>query len=739
MILSYRVVFLSILLTSMSYADVILDGTLGPQIELPGPNFAIEAKLGQQYGSNLFHSFNKFNLNEGEIATFSGPNSINTIISRVTGGEMSNIDGTLHSTIPNADMYFLNPHGIMFGPNAKLNISGSFHASTADYLRLQDMGQFNARTPNDSILTVAPVQAFGFLTDTPAKITLQDTVLSVTEDKNLSLVGGDITMSGKLLSVSGRVPVFAKEFTTQLIAPNGRINLASVASKGEVIPTELGLNVHAVTGDFIIDHSKITTTSVGGGDIFIRAGLLKLINSDIVGDTIGEQPGGIVDIKADTIILDGADNYSYISSTTFGSGNGGKINLSADYLYISNGAVIFTGGVGNGNAGSIYVDVAENLSFSGKYNSEILTPSVFSSATLGIGQGGNIEITAQNLILTSGSQIGTGTFSSGKSGNVTVKVTDTITISGKDEAGIMSGIYASTQPLIVNDSTYNTGDAGRIDVTAWKINLSDGGIISTRTMGLGDAGIVNIKTNKLTATGGSFSAYWGRYLYSGISSTSTVADEIGGNAGDIIIDAGIINLINGGEIATSAANAGGGNIEVTVKNWIDFYRGQLTTSVMGGIGNGGNITVTNPMFTILNHGKIKAQADAGNGGNIYIKTDNYIKSPDSLVSASSRSGLDGKIIIDSPNQDLEKLWIILPAEFIDASKYLGIPCGRRVNDSLDSFIVSKGEGSYSLDDLLPSGPLLSDNLLVKTSIPSQNLPRNMAVLNIKAYCQNNSQ
>ncbi len=153
------------------HAQVSLDGTLGRSGALPGPDYLIGADLGQQHGGNLFHSFQDFNLQSFESATFSGPNSVNNVISRVTGGNPSNIDGLLRSTIPNADMYFLNPYGIMFGPNAKLDVQGSFHASTADYLRLQDGGQFNARLPGNSLLTVAPVEAFGFLTNTPAAIT----------------------------------------------------------------------------------------------------------------------------------------------------------------------------------------------------------------------------------------------------------------------------------------------------------------------------------------------------------------------------------------------------------------------------------------------------------------------------------------------------------------------------------------------------------------------------------------
>ncbi|MEZ5673218.1 MAG: filamentous hemagglutinin N-terminal domain-containing protein [Thiotrichaceae bacterium] len=120
-----------------AHAAIITDGSLGAKVTLSGSEMQITPNLGQQLGSNLFHSFQDFNLSAGEIATFSGVNSIQNIIARVTGGNPSIIDGTLRSTLPNADLYLLNPYGVMFGQNAKLDLQGGFHVSTADYLRLR--------------------------------------------------------------------------------------------------------------------------------------------------------------------------------------------------------------------------------------------------------------------------------------------------------------------------------------------------------------------------------------------------------------------------------------------------------------------------------------------------------------------------------------------------------------------------------------------------------------------------
>ena len=141
------------------HAEVITDGTLGAATSLPGPDYLIDDSLGQQFGGNLFHSLQTFNLNASESATFTGPNSITNILTRITGGNHSFIDGTISSKIPNANLYLLNPNGILFGENASLDISGSFHASTADYLRLGDNGKFSASHPGKSWLTVAPPQA----------------------------------------------------------------------------------------------------------------------------------------------------------------------------------------------------------------------------------------------------------------------------------------------------------------------------------------------------------------------------------------------------------------------------------------------------------------------------------------------------------------------------------------------------------------------------------------------------
>jgi filamentous hemagglutinin family protein len=175
-------------LLGLGHAQITLDGSLGPRGALTGPHYTISDRMGQTRGSNLFQSFGQFNLSQGESATFTGPNTIANILSRVTGGQPSTIDGTIRSQIPGAHLYLINPSGVMFGPNASLDVSGSFYVSTADYLRLADGARFSARLSETSTLSVAPPAAFGFLGPTPAAIVVQGSTLQVPAGSTMALV-----------------------------------------------------------------------------------------------------------------------------------------------------------------------------------------------------------------------------------------------------------------------------------------------------------------------------------------------------------------------------------------------------------------------------------------------------------------------------------------------------------------------------------------------------------------------
>ncbi len=246
------------------YADgrhpggIILDGTIGNtgQLNLPGPDYDIKADYGKQAGANLFHSFQQFNVHSGESATFSGPDSVQNIIARVTGGNSSWIDGKLCSAIPDANLYMLNPAGVMFGPNCSLDISGSFHVSTADYLRMGENEKYFAMPHDSSVLTASLPAAFGFLGNSTAPITFEGrgeiteeewnenrTGLHVSEGKTVSVIAGNIEIKKGThhqkqgIDEDGN-PVIETRYQNNISAPDGRINMAGVLSGGEAVPTE---------------------------------------------------------------------------------------------------------------------------------------------------------------------------------------------------------------------------------------------------------------------------------------------------------------------------------------------------------------------------------------------------------------------------------------------------------------------------------------------------------------------
>jgi filamentous hemagglutinin family protein len=151
-------------------AEVSTDGTLGRRVRLTGREVEVGAELGRLRGRNLFHSFERFGVERGGRVTFTGPRGLDNVISRVTGGEASRIDGTLASRVEGADVWLVNPSGIVFGPGARLDVPGSFHVSTADELRFEDGAAFSARDPSGSTLSVAAPEAFGFLGGAPTGI-----------------------------------------------------------------------------------------------------------------------------------------------------------------------------------------------------------------------------------------------------------------------------------------------------------------------------------------------------------------------------------------------------------------------------------------------------------------------------------------------------------------------------------------------------------------------------------------
>jgi filamentous hemagglutinin family protein len=611
--------FLVFLGSAFAFGQVTLDGSLGPKGTVsPGPlpdgsstTYLISSDLGKQAGKNLFHSFQQFNVLTKESATFTGPQHIENIIGRVTGGSASSIDGILRSTIDGANLFLLNPSGILFGPNASLDVKGSFHASTADYLRFADGATFYS-TPGaaDRLLSVASPAAFGFLNPHPAGISIEESALEVPPGSTLSITGGDIDIRGG-----------PRGF---LYAPEGRIQIVSVASPGEVTPdlSHAGSAVHVdsqILGKVDFSNQSYLDVSgdcggtvvIRGGKIFLREG--SYVGSYTSGDTkkggsisltsqsleltggstietlsSGLAPGGDIVLQASSIVMDGGS----LMVNTEGNGKGGEIDLHADTLLMKSGATLWSSsGTGSGNGGEIRVIATEAvvLSHAGPDGYS----GAFMSSASGSGDGGVISISSPSISLDAGWIVGMG-FAAGHGAPIQIEADhlkmagDSLVLNvsrGVGNAGEI--LIRATQAELENSSmmadTLGEGRGGSVRMEVSRLSLANGSSISSSALGDGNGGRVTVSADDSILLSGR-----------GVSGSPSRIDSFSvgsGNGGDIFISSPIFVLDQGKLVADTLGPGAGGNISLQVGQLNVTNGGTVSSSNLGDGGNAGNISV----------------------------------------------------------------------------------------------------------------------------------------------------
>jgi filamentous hemagglutinin family protein len=417
----------------MSPAEVVLDNTFGPSEKLAGPAITVTPNRGATSGANLLFSFKTLDLAQGESLTFSGPTDIARVMSRVTGGHSSRIDGTIRCTIPNADVYLINPAGLLFGPNAALDVMGSFVASTADVVQLGDGGRLLARAQSRSETTAtftsaAPV-AFGFL-GKPAPIQFVQSHLSVLGGKTIALVGGNTDLQGT------RLPA-----TSDATPPAG-VNIVSLASRGDVQldPTSatgvVTISPTAHLGQVVVRDDPSAAPDVASSihasnRILIRAGKLQVVNStlrsaaaanasigidlgvsettEIVGRSLlrssntGSNAGGAIAINTSQLVMKRAPDQSpdsfaaVIRTEAEGAGPGGEINITASKsIELSGQADIHSLATGSGAGGRVTL-IAPLVRLTGILDTPAVVRTESRGATAMAGRGGDVKISASRI------------------------------------------------------------------------------------------------------------------------------------------------------------------------------------------------------------------------------------------------------------------------------------------------------------------------------------------------------
>ncbi|MEM6403458.1 MAG: S-layer family protein, partial [Cyanobacteria bacterium P01_D01_bin.116] len=503
--------------------------------------------------------------------------------------------------------------------------------------------------------------------------------LRVPDGKSLLLVGGNINLDGGSLR-----------------AYEGNVELASVSAPGsmglDIFGDTFGLNVSedVQKGDIsIANESNISIFGKFGGNIVINARNFEISNSFIFAGSLQkegnpEAQAGDVNINAtDSILLkDGA----FIDNSVYSQGNAGDIFLKAsnsislvDRSLISNN--IEAGGIGKGGninitAGSLSLtkdseiqallrraDVENNLPseqgnlgniFLQTSNSvSLVNSNIFNSIEAGgIGNGGNINITAGSLSLIDGSEIQARLDNAdvennlpggqGNVGNITVNVRDTVTI-----AGIKDGIGSDISNFVGTDAIGNAGD---ININADSLSLAEASEINAKTLGQGNAGniTVNARQNISLDGSGDVTLSDGSNRIRPTRIISFVNPEAVGNAGDIQLNTETLSVTNEALISSSTTGKGNaGNITINAKNTVTFDTSGYADSVVGAnvIGNAGDIRVTTRALSLTNGGQLSSSVlGSGNAGNIFVEARDSVQL-DGLV-GNAFSGIQSNLLTE---------------------------------------------------------------------------------------------
>ncbi len=677
-------------------------------------------------GLNLFHSFGDFSVGSGDIANFLNDSGLRTtnIIGRVTGGNISNIDGTIQTTGFDLDglqtnLFLVNPSGIVLGPHGSLNVGGSVSFSTAQYIRLLDSAfssaNFYANPANDglanSILAIDP-GAFGFLSANPnaygfltapnpdATITVQGSTLSGPSGQSISLVGGKVDIQGG----------------AQLSAPGGRIHLATTASPGEFASSPFESLANATTlepsPNNPVDPASATSFSSfgkvslalgssinvhGTSTVLVKGGQLVLsVNDATLNTSVNSAQSNTISLSPD----------SSIATANSGTDLGVDVQLTASNVSL-NGARIVTGSGGERASGDVIIQGPKEAG--GVATSVVLSgSSQIGSSVSGSGAGGKIAITAESLELSGFSSIISSTNGSASNGNIVVSVHDAKladgstfasdtafageeVVGGKITVQGLQGAGSKAASLILEGSrsgitatSFGTGKLGDIEVQSETLRMTDGARIQSGTpLDTASAGSIKIDAVSVSLSGGSIISSHTFNLDAGpVNITanqfsldnSTIAtntsSSTGGLGGDVVLKVGSASLTNGATINSGADNTGvAGNINILASGLVTMTNGSAVKASSDGTGNAGNITIKAGNQFAMTNSSISTSAALSDGGNIEIHATNMFRMTESKVTSSV--GNPEKTDTFGGNISIDPQFVILQNSQILAQAFAG--------------------------------------------------------------------
>jgi filamentous hemagglutinin family protein len=691
----------------------------------------------------------------GGEAFFNNALNIENIFSRVTGGSVSTIDGLIRAN-GRANLFLINPNGIIFGENAFLNIGGSFLASTASSIRFIDGTEFSAIDGQaESLLTISTPIGLGFGTS-PRSIINRSTVtdntgsdligLRVQPDQTLALIGGDVLVDGGFLSTQG-----------------GRIELGSIASNNlvdiSVANQGLVLNYEGVQSFRDINLSRgafVSSFGDSSGDIQVLGRRITLTEgSQIALTSQTEGQAGSLSVRATELLrLEGtladarldfnSNSPTFIRNDVYGTATGieGELTIETARLIIERGAQISAGTFGTGRGVDLNIEAGE-VELGGVFidpvdrsSSERLASGLFARVNReATGRGGTLTINTERLIVRDGAQISTETRGTGQAGNLIVRASDSIELTGTiPETNDPSAIFAN-----VADEATATGNGGRLTIETERLSVRNGAQIGTTAQNTGRAGTLRINADSIllsgtsplvefrgdgrsglfvsvepalpggqitTANGGDLSVEANELIVERGALIS--GDTFGtGRGADVFLNVSELILRSGGQIGAGSLiernsvnpsnreRGRGGNIAIdastveitgTTRIREQLVHSELLTRAEG-TGPAGNIRLRANSLILDNRGVISAETESTQGGNITLQINNLLLRRNSRISATAGIDQAGGSGGNGGNIDIDANFIIaIPEENSDITANAFEGSGGRVNITAQSIL-----------------------------------------------------
>lgn len=610
------------LLTECTYAQIVPDNSLGTESSELVPRAAggIQIEGGAVRGESLFHSFTEFGISAGEVVYFANPAAIETILGRVTGDVRSDILGTLGVDGP-ANLYLINPNGIVFGPDAQLDIGGSFFVSTAPSLNLGNGTEFSAIAPTSvPLLTISVTPGLQLGQDLTGAIVSSAETLGVGD--RLTLAAGTMELRGGQIEVGDHLDILAHQL---LIRDGARI--ISVNS-GEVDGG--GINIRAI--ESVELRGFVQAGDTGSPDPQTPPSIDREDLAEIPSLPESSPPGGVSPVPPPIAPPEDTDSvpstnttpgrlYSSIQTVaqTTGSGDAGNLVIETSRLVLEDGTEISSSTFGAGRGGDVTIRASDSVAMRSP-NLAFRTNSVENIVLLdATGDAGNLLIETNRLVLEGNAEITGSTFGDGQGSNVTIRAAESVELRGSNQAG-----EGSSQ--IIANSVSRGANAGDLSIETERLLIEDGALVSSSTLTDSDGGDLTIYARDSVELRGQNQTGEPSLILTDSRPGAT------GNAGDLSIETERLVLEDGARVSSTTFNGNGGNLTIRAHDSIEL-RGQTQADNPSRI-----LTEVQPEI----QSTFSFQLDEpGNAGDLSIETRRLVLEDGAQISSSTFGNGDG--------------------------------------------------------------------------------------------------